>query len=95
MKREEIIAGQIYCANFKNTNEDYIYEAPGKSGYNGYMHTKTKAYYNHFDITHDWTSGYTVRLATASEIAHFKLCEASGKYIEVPKDAIINEYQIY
>ena len=95
MKREEIIAGQIYCANFNNSKEDYIYEAPGKSGYNGYMHTKTKAYYNHFDITHDWTSGYTVRLATAIQKAHFLACREACKYVDAPKDMVINNYQIY
>jgi len=95
MKKEEIIAGQIYCAIFNDSQEDYIYEAPGKVGFNGYMHPKSKQYHSSRDSSHDWTQLYTVRLATEVERKHFKCCQATGGWVDAPKDVIINEYQIY
>lgn len=94
MKREEIIAGQIYCATFNSSGDDYIYEAPGTIGYKGYLHPKTKNYYATVDTRHDWTSGYTVRLATNAEISHFRACKCAGLYVKSP-DEVINDYQIY
>jgi hypothetical protein len=95
MKKEEIIAGQVYCANFNNTIQDYIYEAPGQIGFNGFMHPASRQYHSSKDVTHDWTQGYTVRLATEVERKHFKSCQATGGWVDAPKDVIINEYQIY
>lgn len=94
MKKEEIIAGQIYTAVYKG-DETYVYEAPGPTGYKGYMHLQSKSYFSSLDMNYNWTNNYVVRLATASEIAHFKLCEAAGKYVEAPKEEIINTYQLY
>lgn len=95
MKKEQIMAGQIYCAIFNISGDGYIYEAPpGNLGYKGYLHPKTKSYYIHVDTRHDWTSGYTVRLATTAEISHFKACQCAGHYVKAPEE-IINQYEIY
>ena len=90
----------------KDLIEGEIYNFTSLGGINHYivrwqrchLYAPNKFFHNHIHEDFERVSRYFVTKATAEEIAHLELCEASKTYRKAPvihKPQIINQYEIY
>lgn len=95
----ELKPGEYYFHTWRETNHSYIFKLPDSYTPNSsffnlyYLKAVPDKFYGYISSI-EWTNRCTIRKATDKEIRHIKACEKAKKYVDCPKDEIINDYQI-
>lgn len=96
MKKEELIAGNFYQAELKGDPlQKYIFKAIGPIGWSAYLLICNGSFNNKGYAGTDWFNSYYVSPATQEQIAHITACIEAGKYVDAPKNSIINNYEVF
>lgn len=94
-KKEELIAGNFYLAELRgSTSHTYIFKAIGPLGWSVHI-SNHKTFNNKGYNGTDWFSSYNVSPATQEQIAHITACIEADKYVDAPKNSIINNYEVF
>ena len=95
MTKEEIIAGQIYQAVYPRDKSVYIFEPVSNIGYKSYLRQDSVTYCKSEAKDFNFCQDFKVSPATPQQIRHFNACREAGKYVDIPKEEVINSYQIF
>lgn len=91
MKSHELIEGEFYITDIKNPG--YLFKSIDDNSCSPHINPSKTNYYKGGSLVNNSFSDY--RLATLLEKAHLNACISAGKYVDCPKEELINEYPIY
>ena len=95
-KLTKLIENEIYYSN--RGVYAYIFRVNTNGlGYKGYLIPSSRTFSKDSNTYIEWLKEglYEVRLSTQEEINHLLSCEKAGKYVDMPKEVIINNYELF
>lgn len=87
---DKLIVGEYYRVNWNN-KYDYIFKYNSRGNSNYIADEKTYGILACFNVPEYWSP---IRPANFKEIKWLNACIKANKYVDCPKDEIINDYQI-